>query len=120
LPQIRDIFKNGIQSNIIEKDEHEILSLSTADERNKCFYTYDLELPEELQYLEDVIGNDNIENFNFRNDELTNLDALIVVIADNEVEISLFKKLYPIEIIGRGGYMLRKAHERFERFDENL
>ncbi len=120
LPQIRDIFKKGIQSYIIEKDEHEILSLSTADERSKCFYIYDLELPEELQYLEDVIGNDNIENFNFRNDELTNLDALIVVIADNEIEISLFKKLSPVEVIGRGGFMLWKANERFEKFDEKL
>lgn len=120
LPPINDIFKAGIESYIIKKDEHEILPLSTADERSKCFYTYDLELPEELQYLESVIGNDDIENFNFRDDDLTNLDALIVVIADNDVEISLFKKLSPVEVIGRGGFMLRKARERFERFDEKL
>lgn len=120
LPQIVEIFRAGIQSYILDKDDYVILPLSTADERGKCFYNYDLELPEELEYLENVIGDDNIETFNFNNDQLTKIDALIVVIADNEEEISLFKKLSSIEVIGRGGYLLRKAKERFERFDEKL
>jgi len=120
LSEIINIFKIGIKSYIIEKDEHIVLPLSTADERGKCFYTYDLELPEELKYLRTVIGNDDIENFSFNDDELTDVDALIVVIADTVVEISLFKKLSPIEVIGRGGFLLRKASERFERFDEKL
>lgn len=120
LPQITEIFRNGIRSYILEKDDHVILPLSTADERGKCFYNYDLEVPEELKYLENVIGDDNIETFNFNDDQLTEIDALIIVIADNEVEISLFKKLSSIEVIGRGGYLLRKAKERFERFDEKL
>lgn len=120
LPQIREIFTNGIQSYVLEKDDHVVLPLSTADERGKCFYTYDLELPEELEYLENVIGNDDIENFNFNDDQLTEIDALIVVIADNEVEISLFKKLSPVEVVGRGGYMLWKSNQRFERFEEQL
>ena len=120
LPQIRKIFTNGIQSFIVEKDDHVVLPLSTADERGKCFYTYDLELPEELEYLENVIGNDEIETFNFNDDELTEIDALIVVIADNEVEISLFKKLSPVEVVGRGGYLLWKSNQRFERFEEQL
>src|SRR5690554_848260 len=107
LPQILSIFKSGIRTYINEKDDHVILPLSTADERNKCFYTYDLELPEELLGMENVIGNDNIDNFNFQTDDIANLDALIIVIADNEQEISLFKKLSPVEVIGRGGYILK-------------
>ncbi len=120
LPQIMGIFTNGIQSYILEKDDHVLLPLSTADERGKCFYTYDLELPEELKYLEHVIGDDDIEDFNFNDDQLSEIDALIVVIADNEVEISLFKKLSPVEVVGRGGYMLWKSNQRFERFEEQL
>lgn len=120
LPQILSIFKSGIRTYINEKDDHVILPLSTADERNKCFYTYDLELPEELLGMENVIGNDNIDNFNFQTDDIANLDALIIVIADNEQEISLFKKLSPVEVIGRGGYILKKTTERFERFEDKL
>lgn len=120
LPQIMDIFISGVQTYILEKEDHVVLPLSTADERNKCFYEYDLELPEELSFMESVIGNDNIENFNFRTDDLADLDALIVVIADNDVEISLFKKLSSVEIIGRGGFILKKATERFERFEDKL
>ncbi len=120
LPQIREIFIQGIKSYVVEKDDHVVLPLSTADERVNCFYTYDLELPDELTYLESVIGNDDLDNFNFQDDQLSEIDALIVILADNDFEISLFKKLTPVEVVGRGGYMLWKSNERFERFDEQL
>jgi hypothetical protein len=96
------------------------LPLTTADERGKCFYQYDLELPVELQLLESTIGNDGLEIFNFDNNKLTSINSLIVVMADDDNEIALFKKLSPVEIVGRGGYMLWKSNQRFERFEDQL
>lgn len=120
LPELKKLFVNAIQTAIIEKDDHVILPLSTADERGKCFYQYDLELPQELKLLENVVGNDNIQNFNFRENQLSGIDSLIIVLADDNNEISIFKKLTPVEIVGRGGYILWKSNSRLERFNDQL
>ncbi|MGJ1435147.1 anti-phage protein KwaB [Sphingobacterium siyangense] len=120
LPPIRNMFLESIKSNIISKDDYEILLLSTADERGKCFYEYDLDLPNELTQLVQVIGNDNIPNFRFRDVTIEQIDTLIIVLGNDEHQVSLFKKLSPVEVIGRGSYLLKKAAERFERFDDNL
>lgn len=120
LPPIRQLFIDSIKSQILEKEGISIIPLSTADERANCFYKYDLDLPEELDILEHVISNDQLVTFNFSNDLLSEISALIVVIADNSHQISLYKKLSPVEIVGRGGYMLWKANQRLERFNEQL
>lgn len=120
LPELKKLFVNAIKTSIIAKDDYVVLPLSTADERGKCFYQYDLELPPELQLLENVIGNDNLENFNFNNNQLSGIDSLIIVLADDNNEISLFKKLSPVEVVGRGGYILWKSNERLERFNGQL
>ncbi|ATA92564.1 anti-phage protein KwaB [Capnocytophaga canimorsus] len=120
LPILQHMFVESIQSSITEKDNYTVLPLSTADERGNCFYQYDLELPTELQALENSIGNDNLENFSFSNSNFSGINSLIIVLADNENEIALFKKLSPVEIIGRGGFLFWKSNQRLERFDDQL
>ncbi|OUL64015.1 anti-phage protein KwaB [Flavobacterium sp. AJR] len=120
LPSIKQMFLDSIESQIINKDDFEVLLLSTADERGKCFYEYDLEVPEELTFLDKVIGNDNIPIFNFKDETIENIDTLIIVLGNEVNQVSLYKKLSPVEIIGRGGFILKRAAERFERFRDNL
>ena len=120
LPALKQIFIDGINFSVIDKDDYTVLQLSDADERGKCFYQYDLEVPEELELLENVIGNDNLQNFNFNENNLASIKSLIVVLADDDNEVSLYKKLSPIEIIGRGGHILKRANQRLERFEDQL
>lgn len=120
LPPIKRLFVDSVNNAIIDKEDHSVIALSTADERGKCFYQYDLELPEELQVLETVIGNDQLEAFSFNNDTFADINALIIVLADDNHEISIYKKLSPIEVLGRGGYILWKSNQRLERFDAQL
>lgn len=120
LPPIRRLFVDSVNNAIISQEEFTVIPLSTADERGNCFYEYDLELPEELQVLGAVIGNDEIEIFSLNNDTFAEIDALVIVLADDNNEISLYKKLSPVEVLGRGGYMLWKSNQRLERFEEQL
>jgi len=120
LPEIRKLFLDSIQNQILAKGQFEVLKLSTADERGSCFYEYDLEIPEELLKLTEVIGNDHLENFNFNDDVIEDIETLLVVIGNDQHQVSLFKKISPIEIIGRGGFILKRSAERFERLDDNL
>lgn len=48
------------------------------------------------------------------------ITALIIVLADDDNEIALFKKISPVELIGRGGFMLWKSNQRFEKFEDQL
>ncbi len=120
LPEISNLLVQSIKNKIIDKDDFTVLPLSTADERKNCFYQYDLELPEELKHLETISSNDDIELFDFRNDTIKEMDSLFIVISVGDTELSIYKKLTPVEIIGRGGYILGKANRRFERFNEQL
>lgn len=120
LTELRKLFVASIESSIISKEDHTVLPLSSADERGNCFYQYDLEVPEGLKRLETIIGNDNLSNFSLSDNQFSNIESLIIVLADTNNEISLFKKLSTVEVIGRGGFMIWKSNQRFERFKEQL
>ncbi|MGV4477922.1 anti-phage protein KwaB [Ornithobacterium rhinotracheale] len=120
--EIAKMFVKSIKNNIIQEEDYSVLSLSSADERKNCFYEYDLELPEELTLLEKVIGNDNLKTFDFRKNEFSEIDSLIIVLGIGDKKVSIYKKLSPVEVIGRGGYIfgIVKSKKRLERFDEQL
>lgn len=120
LTTLKQMFIVAIQTYIITKDDYVVLQLSAADERGKCFYHYDLEIPQELQMLQNVIGNDNLQIFNFNNTKLSSINSLIIVLADDNNEVSLFKKLSPVEVIGRGGHIFKKSNKRLEKFNDQL
>lgn len=120
LPALKELFVNHIRESIIEANQYTVLPLSTADERGNVYYQYDLPLPAEFALLETTIGNDNLPVFNFTNDQLPEITALIIVLADDDNEIALFKKISPVELIGRGGFMLWKSNQRFEKFEDQL
>ncbi|TDE52724.1 anti-phage protein KwaB [Flavobacterium sp. GT3P67] len=120
LPEIKQIFIDGINNFIIGKNDYTILQLSAADERGKCFYQYDLEIPEELELLESVIGNDNLQTFNFQVSQLSSIKSLVILLADDNNELTLYKKLSPVEVIGRGGHIFKKSNQRLEKFEDQL
>lgn len=120
LPEIKQIFIDGINNFIIAKNNYTILQLSAADERGKCFYQYDLEIPEELELLESVIGNDNLQTFNFQVSQLSSIKSLVILLADDNNELTLYKRLSPVEVIGRGGHIFKKSNQRLEKFEDQL
>lgn len=120
LPPILQMFVDSVNNNVIDKEEFSLIPLSTADERGNCYYEYDLDVPDDLEILESVIGNDALEIFNFNGDAFANIKALVVVIADEVKELSIYKKISPVEVLGRGGYILWKSNQRLERFDKQL
>lgn len=120
LPEISKMFVDAVKSQIIDQTKHTILPLSSADERGNCFYLYDLELPEELTNLEKVIIDDDLDTFDFRNNKLEEIDSIIIVLVSGDNEISIYKKVSSVEILGRGGYVLGRANQRLERFNDQL
>ncbi|RDC54148.1 DUF4868 domain-containing protein [Pedobacter chinensis] len=116
---IQDIFLQSIRDKIISVEEQTIIKVSEADNRANTVFEYDLDLPEGLNYYSSAL-NDETPIFSFQNDDLANIDSLIIKIGTEENQIKLYKKLTNVEVFGRGGYLLWKANNRLERFEDKV
>lgn len=116
---IQDIFVQSIRDKIISVEEQTIVKVSEADNRANTVFEYDLDLPEGLKYYSSAL-NDETPIFSFQNDDLANIDSLIIKIGTEENQIRLYKKLTNVEVFGRGGYLLWKANNRLERFEDKV
>jgi hypothetical protein len=125
LPALIDLFILAIKEVLYKKlqdNDFSLLPISTADERRKCLYLYDLELPVEIKQLKDIAIAEDIKKFNFKDNSLSDIDSLIVVLANGKEVIAMHKKLSTIEVIGQGGYILKyvKDKHRMDRFDDQM
>lgn len=116
---IQNMFLQSINDKIISVDEQTIIKVSEADNRANTVFEYDLDLPEGLNYYSFAL-NDETPIFSFQNDDLANIDSLIIKIGTEENQIKLFKKLSPVEVFGRGGFLLWKANNRLEKFEDKV
>ena len=121
LPEIENMFTSSIQETILNNDVLQICQLSTADERSNAIYQYDYkDYPEELDLFRNFNIKDSInetEKFNFHDDNLSSLFGYIIYIGSMKQGILLFKKHYPISLIGRDSFLLgvKKSKKRFEK-----
>lgn len=116
---IQTMFLQSISDKIVNVDGQNIVPVSIADDRANTVFEYDLDLPDGLNYYS-INPDDQTPTFSFQNDDLGNIDSLIIKIGTEEHQIRLFKKLSPVEVFGRGGYLLWKANNRLEKFDDKV
>ena len=120
IKNIQKIFIDSIKKNIIDKEELILQKFSEADDRKSDIFEYDLELPKELCFFNAEL-NDTISFFKFNNDKIINIESLIIEIGTEEKQLRLFKKITPVEILGRGWIVLwLKSNQRFESFNEQV
>lgn len=118
-------FEEIIRSKFaVYNEDDEIMKLSSADERKNALYYYDLdELPPEMERLKDISVTMNVkEIFNFKEDSLNQIIALIVVVGNENHNLIMYKQQYPVSLLNRDRYMLTPIpHEnRLKRFDRDI
>lgn len=105
-------------------DSDEVLKLSSADERKNALYYYDLdEFPEEMEMMKEVLSDCNgMKKFNFKEDSLDEIVALITVIGNDKHRIVLYKQQYPISLLKKDKYMLTPVphKNRLKRVDSDI
>ena len=121
LDSLLDLFKKSVRSKIIENEELSVLPLSSSDDRNEALYEYDLEIPEELKMLNQILTTDDLEKYNYKKDLFSSIHALIIEIGNEENQIVLYKKIAPINLFGRKNFFMKiKSDERFEKIEEEF
>ncbi len=119
IEHIQNLFIQSIRANIVDVEEQTLVNVSDADDRANTIFEYDLDLPESLEYFNSEL-DDNIPVFAFNDDDLVNVESLLIEIGTEENQIVLLKQLSPVEVFGRGGYMLWKSNQQFERFQDKV
>lgn len=120
LPGLMDVFLGEIERSIVNKEDAKVLNLSSSDERVNAIYKYDLDLPDELNVLNDVLASDDHEVFSFTSDELNQIRAFIVEIGNDESQIVLYKTLASVNVFGRSSFFLKKSDRRFEQLEDEF
>lgn len=97
--EIISVISFGIKTLLIDNEkEYEIVNYSTADERKKRYYEYDLpEIPDNLKSMSDVIGDAHCDNYDFSHDGFNQLDHFIIVFSDGKHPFSVYKSLSTVE-----------------------
>lgn len=119
-PKIQSMFSEHLRMNIANNEDLQICELSTADERKNAIYHYDYnDYPDELGVFNNFNiqeFTENVEKFNFKQDDLSKLFGYIIYLGNMEEGIILFKKHYPFSLIKRDSFLLGaiKSKERFE------
>ncbi|RSC92589.1 anti-phage protein KwaB [Tenacibaculum singaporense] len=119
IEHIQNLFIQSISTDILSVEEQTLVNVSEADDRANTIFEYDLELPESLEYFNSPL-NDDIPIFAFNDDDLGNVESLLIEIGTEENQIVLLKQLSSVEVFGRGGYMLWKSNQQFERFQDKV
>lgn len=107
----------------VYNENNEIMKLSSADERKNALYYYLDELPLEMERLKDISMTMNVkEIFNFKEDSLNQIVALIVAVGNENHNLIMYKQQYPVSLLNRDRYMLTPIpHEnRLKRFDRDI
>ncbi|MCL1128016.1 hypothetical protein [Shewanella surugensis] len=58
LPDLKSLFLNAIDDDIVKNNELEVVNLSSSDDRKNVLYEYDIGIPDELSALGDVNQDD--------------------------------------------------------------
>jgi len=120
LPSLQKVFIKSIEENIINKEELNVLNLSSSDERINVIYKYDIEVPEELSAMETILESDNHALFNIETDDIKNVRAFLIEIGNEENQIVLYKTLATVNVFSRSSFFLKKSNERFEKINEEF
>lgn len=117
---LKSLFIDSIKKTITDKEEISILNLSTSDERIDAVYLYDIDLPDELNCINDILGTDDFTLMNLTDNSLSDIQALLIEIGNNTRQVVLYKTMASINIYGRTNFFLKKSRTRLTQIDDEF
>lgn len=120
-------FTTEVKSELIEfsKEHYVLRDLSALDFRQGAIFRYNLpsEPSQLLKLIEVHDQTPKIADFNHKNDQLTDLKAIIVLIGNDTEKLAIYKHHYPTNMYRKKGVnILRRGitSDRFEKLDQEI
>ncbi|WP_186429659.1 anti-phage protein KwaB [Clostridium sp. BSD9I1] len=117
-------FINTIRQDIINDDELDVISISSADDRTKVLYEYDLEeIPQELTAMDEILKDEDLPEFSFKCDKLDDIRGILILIENKGQSLVIYKQHYPIFLYKKDNtFNLRRLGDskRFTRLNDDF
>lgn len=121
---LETLFTSSVSDSVLLNDDLSLVELSSADDRKDAVYRYDLEdVPIQLTYLREIIDNEDFDDFDLKEDCLSHLEGILVLIGNQDNQIALYKHQYPITLLKPdSGFNLMKpkGENRFKKLDSDI
>lgn len=117
---LKTLFLDVIEKEIINDNDLSIISLSSADDRNKVLYHYDIEIPDELSSLNSSLGHQGEALFDFNTHSLDDIKVLLICIGNAQRQIVLYKTMASVNIFSRSSFFLIKSDTRLKEINEDF
>jgi hypothetical protein len=110
-------FIERIETDIINDDDLDVISISSDDDRLKVLYEYDLdEVPEELTLIDKIIETEDLPEFSFTTDKIDDIKGFLILIQNNGQTLVLYKQNYPINIYKKDASFYLRSLGNTKRF----
>ncbi|MFM9903632.1 MAG: anti-phage protein KwaB [Pyrinomonadaceae bacterium] len=97
-----DQFKGSLDEKLYSNQELLLVDISKVDEKLKATYYYDLdEKVAGLEVLSTVLNNPPDEEFDFTDDNLRDIYAIILCLGNEKEKVAIYKKQAPFKILRR-------------------
>lgn len=117
-------FINKLKEDVIQNEDLSLQSISDADDRKNVIYKYDLEeIPKELNVIDQIIEDEDLPNFSFKNDDLEQIKGIMILIESEGQNLVIYKKHYPINLYRKDkGFSIWRGSndERFTNVKEDI
>lgn len=119
---LKNQFVACIKELLIDNLDLDVIELSTADNRKNVVYNYDLEeIPQGLSVLGTVLNVQEQIPFNFNTDDLVNIKAFVILMGNEENQISIYKKHFPFNYLRRSKTLyIFPLGNIFEKFNHDF
>lgn len=117
---IKCLFVGKIKDLFFNNKELKLMDLSKTDERRNVVYHYDLEIPPELKVLNEIVGMKEVPKLNLKNKSLIDIKALIIVIGNESLQLTLYKTLPAINVFARTQHFFIKSKTRLNKIKDEL
>ena len=120
--EVKNGFLQYINGRTFENENAQVLPLSELNSERTTIHHYNLEgLPEGLEIINSDLNVEDIDNFNFENDSLTDVKAFLIKLSSVDNSIVLYKKHSRLNLLQQSRvFYFVKDQERFTKPQEGI
>lgn len=119
--KVASMYQTELAEKLLKNDEANLTAYSAYEGRTKDWAEFDLEMPEDLNFFDELMRHNEVEGFSFEDDGLDNIESMVIVIGNAEARVGIYKRMASINIFTKNkGLFVRKGDNGFVSSDINF
>jgi len=111
---LKTIFQKELDEKLLNNEDVNLIPYSSYEDRTKDWAEYDLDMPENLNFFEELMRINEVQNFSFEDDGLDNIESMVIVIGNAKSRVGIYKRVAKINIYTKNtGLFVRKGDNGF-------